>query len=153
MGVDTRWLTPEELAAWRSYTTLTELLEVELGRDLGPSGLSYPDYLVLVMLSEAEPHRLRMQELGAALSWSKSRLSHQLRRMEARGLVGREDCPSDARGTYATLTPAGLAAIRAAAPLHVASVRRLVVDVLTGEELATLGALSDKLRDRLDARG
>ncbi|GIG56342.1 MarR family transcriptional regulator [Longispora fulva] len=150
--MDTRWLTPEELRSWRSYTTLTELLEVELGRDLGPSGLSYPDYLVLVMLSEAERHRLRMQDLGAALSWSKSRLSHQLRRMEGRDLVTREDCPSDARGTYAVLAPAGLAAIRAAAPLHVASVRRLVVDVLTPDELASLGALSAKLLDRLRPR-
>ncbi|WP_018352702.1 MarR family winged helix-turn-helix transcriptional regulator [Longispora albida] len=145
----TTWLSPDQLRDWRSFITLAEMLEAGLARDLAPSGLSYPDYVVLVVLSEAPEHRLRMQDLGTALSWSKSRLSHQIRRMSGRGLARREECSGDARGVYAVLTPEGLAAIKAAAPAHVESVRRMVVDVLTPAELATLGTLARKLQSRM----
>ena len=80
-----------------------------MARDLlVDSGLSDADYMVLVHLSEAEAERMRMNDLAARLNWSKSRLSHQLARMQARGLVDRAECPSDARGAFAVLGPAGL---------------------------------------------
>src|SRR5579862_5204801 len=104
----TRWLDPDEDRAWRGWLTLNERLRGQIARDLQVEcGLSDPDYMVLVHLSETEGHRVRMQELAARLNWSKSRLSHQLDRMQARGLVSRESCPSDARGTFAVLEPAG----------------------------------------------
>lgn len=107
------------------------------------AGLSDADYAVLVHLSEAEDGRLRAFELAAALGWEKSRLSHQLRRMEQRGLVGREGCDTDRRGSFAVLTEQGAGAIAAAAPQHVAEVRRWFVDVLTPEQLDALAEISE----------
>jgi hypothetical protein len=75
--------------------------------------------------------------------WSRSRLSHQLDRMEARGLVSREGCPTDGRGTFATLTPAGLTAIRDAAPAHVGSIRRNLLDLLSREQVDALAGITD----------
>src|SRR4051794_37269249 len=115
------WLDANEARAWRGYLLMTRLLFTELGRGLNrDSGLSHPDYEVLVNLSETPDHRLRMHELAGRLLWEKSRLSHQLTRMQQRGLVRREGCTTDARGLFVVLTDAGLAAIEAAAPGHVA---------------------------------
>ena len=140
----TRWLSADEDRAWRGWLTMVERLRSQIARDLQVEcGLSDPDYMVLVHLSEAEDHRIRMQELATRLNWSKSRLSHQLDRMQARGLVRREHCPSDARGTFAALEPAGWAEIRRAAPKHVASVRRHLIDVLDTEQLESLTGITD----------
>src|ERR1700678_194784 len=112
----TRWLTPPEDRAWRGWLAMSERLRSQVGRDLlADSGLSDADYMVLVHLSEADEHRIRLTDLAARLNWSKSRLSHQLDRMQKRGLVRREDCPSDARGTFAVLAACGLAEIEGAA--------------------------------------
>jgi DNA-binding MarR family transcriptional regulator len=105
--------------------------------------------VVLVHLSEAESRRLRMSDLAARLNWSKSRLSHQLARMQVRGLVQREECPSDARGAFAVLTACGLAAIEGAAPQHVASVRRHFIDVLDAEQLNQLSAIAELVAQHL----
>ena len=100
----TQWLTPAEDRAWRAWLAMSERLRSQIGRDLqADSGLSDADYMVLVHLSEATDHRMRMTDLATRLNWSKSRLSHQLARMQARGLVERDDCPSDARGAFAVL--------------------------------------------------
>ena len=83
----TQWLTPAEDRAWRAWLAMSERLRSQIGRDLlADSGLSDADYMVLVHLSEATDHRVRMTDLAARLNWSKSRLSHQLARMQARGL-------------------------------------------------------------------
>ena len=99
---------------------------------------------MLVPLSEAPDGLLRARELGRAVGWDRSRLAHQVRRMEKRGLVTREDCADDARGSMVRLTEAGRAAITAA-PKHVAMVRRYFFDELSSEELDTLGAVFDRM--------
>src|SRR3984957_2837799 len=102
-----RWLTDEEQRAWRAYIRLAQLLVRQLDRDLHPFGLSMHDYEIIVLLSEAPRHRLRMTELADRTAQSRSRLSHQINRMESKGLVVREGCEGDKRGTFAVLTGPG----------------------------------------------
>ncbi len=148
------WLDREEAEAWRGWIVMTQLLQAQLARDLqSDSGLSDADYTVLVRLSESPDERVRMTELATSLDWSKSRLSHQVARMEARGLVQRQECPSDARGAFAVLTPLGRAEIHSAAPAHVASVRRHFIDLLDREQLAGLTAIADRVLDHLRSMG
>ncbi len=142
----TPWLTAEEDRAWRSWLAMNERLRAQIARDLlVDSRLSDPDYMVLVHLSEADDHRVRMSDLAARLNWSKSRLSHQMARMQARGLVDREECPSDGRGAFAVLQACGLAEIERAAPKHLASVRRHLIDLFDAEELAQLTAICERV--------
>jgi DNA-binding MarR family transcriptional regulator len=138
-GTDTRgWLTPDEQETWRAYLATSKLLFRQLDRDLNPFGLSGNDYEILVVLSEAPEHRLRMTDLADATAQSRSRLSHQITRMEAAGLVRRDTCPGDKRGLFAVLTDSGMATIERVAPYHVENVRRHFIDRLTPEQLATL---------------
>lgn len=147
---DARWLDPHEDLAWRGWLAMADRLHSQLASDLlAESGLSYADYQILVHLSEAPGRKVRMSELAARLDWSKSRVSHQVGRMEARGLVTREDCPSDARGALAVLTDAGMAQIRGAAPGHVASVRRHFIDLLGEEDLQALSRISRAVLEHL----
>jgi DNA-binding MarR family transcriptional regulator len=127
-------------------TLLTERLEHDL-KDA--HGLSNQEYEVMVRLSEAPDRRLRMSELAGRTLASKSRLSHQIARMEADGLVRREDCPEDRRGQYAVLTEAGWQRLVAAAPDHVESVRTWLLDAMTPAEFAQLGALCEKVVEKL----
>lgn len=128
-----------------------------MGRDLwADCGLSDADYTVLVHLSEAGTgesdtgrQRVRMSDLAGALRWSKSRLSHQVGRMESRGLLSRQGCPSDARGSFAVLTDSGLREIQRAAPIHVARVRQHFVDLLSDDQLDALAEISEALIGRL----
>ena len=144
------WLDETEMRAWRGYLRMRTMLDAELARELNrDSGLSTADYEVLVHLSEVAGHRLRMNELGASMLWSKSRLSHQVGRMEQRGLVVRENCPSDARGSFVRLTEAGLDAIVGAAPEHVETVRKHLFDLLTREQIETLGDITTVVVDHL----
>jgi DNA-binding MarR family transcriptional regulator len=132
------WLTPDEQEAWRAFLATSKLLFRQLDRDLQPFGLSGNDYEILVVLSEAPEHRLRMTDLADATAQSRSRLSHQITRMEAAGLVRRDSCPGDKRGLFAVLTDVGMATIKRIAPYHVESVRRHFIDRLTPEQLTTL---------------
>lgn len=142
----TRWLSEQEERAWRGYQEMSVQLAAELHRSLlRTSGLSLSDYEVLVHLSESPEDRLRAFELGRALQWEKSRLSHHLRRMEGRSLVTRRKCESDARGLWVELTPQGRQVIEAAAPHHVNDVRRLLIDHLTPEQLTMLAEVSEKV--------
>jgi DNA-binding MarR family transcriptional regulator len=145
-----RWLDHSEDRAWRGYRRMRALLDLQLARDLArESGLSEADYDVLSNLSETERHRLRLSELATLMLWSKSRLSHHLSRMQQRGLVRREECPTDGRGSVVVLTGRGLRAIEKAAPGHVASVRRHMIDLMTDDELAALDAFSHRVVDHL----
>lgn len=138
-----RWLDPQEQRAWRSFLSMHTQLMAQLRRSLVQgSGLSDADYEVLVHLSEAPDDRLRVFELVRALQWEKSRLSHQLRRMEQRGLLERSECPTDGRGAFVALTGEGRAAIESAAPRHVAEVRDHFVDRLTPAQLESLLEIS-----------
>jgi DNA-binding MarR family transcriptional regulator len=142
----TRWLTAEQQASWRSWLSAQLLLGEAFERDLkATSELSMAEYEVLVQLSEAPDRRLRMSELATRTLASRSRLSHQISRMEADGLVRREECLTDKRGWWAVLTDHGWNILVAAAPDHVESVRRHLVDVLTEDELLSLGRVLDKV--------
>jgi DNA-binding MarR family transcriptional regulator len=141
-----RWLTDDEMRAWRGYRRMRTLLDLQLARDLAQdAGLSEADYDVLSTLSETEGHRWRLNELAGQLLWSKSRASHHISRMEQRGLVAREECPEDGRGAMVVLTGDGMRAIVGAAPGHVASVRRHMIDLMTEAELAALDAFSHRV--------
>ena len=129
-----RWLSADEQQAWRATVHLSQLLMRQLDRDLNAHGLNGHDYEILVELSEAPDHRLRMTELADATSQSRSRLSHQISRMENRGLVRRDDCEGDKRGTFAVLTKAGFEAIERVAPYHVENVRRHFIDRLSAQQ-------------------
>jgi DNA-binding MarR family transcriptional regulator len=143
-----QWLTEDQQRIWRSYLRVQALLPARLGRELqSASGLSLSEYVVLVMLSESPDGVLRPFELGQMLTWEQSRLSHQLSRMENRGFVRREQCPSDKRGAFVVLTAEGREAIESAAPGHAEAVRRFVFERLTpgqaeafGQACATIAA-------------
>jgi len=146
-----RWLTPEEKSAWDSFIRMQEKLIGRLSRQVqADSNLSAADYLVLVHLTETPDGRLRLQELARQVEWEKSRMSHQTRRMESRGLVVREECAEDGRGAFIVVTPAGRTAIDAAAPLHVATVRRLFINALTPNQLKTLAHLSNLVLENME---
>lgn len=133
-----RWLTPEEQQAWRAHLATSKLLSRQLDRDLNSFGLSINDYEILVVLSEAPDHQLRMTDLADATAQSRSRLSHQITRMEGGGLVRRESCPGDKRGLNAVLTSLGMETIERVAPHHVDSVRRHFIDRLDSGQLAAI---------------
>src|SRR5919106_3843063 len=144
MRMTARWLNPLEDRAWRGFRRMFTLLEGQLARELtDETGLSMADYTVLSNLVEAEGRRWRITELADHMQWSQSRLSHQIRRMETRGLVRREDVTEDGRGTVVVLTREGTRAIAAAAPGHFRSVRKHMIDLLTEEQLRTLGDISN----------
>ena len=126
------WLSDDEQRAWRTYLRMSSLLPAALNRQLQQDcGLTLPEYEVLVQLSESPGHRLRPFQICEALNWEQSRLSHQLTRMERRGLVSRRECAADGRGAVIELTAAGGGLIGAAAPRHVAAVRGLFFDRLS----------------------
>ncbi len=138
--MEPRWLSPEQQVSWRSYllgaARLTEALNRQLERD---SGISLSEYEILVRLSEAPEHTIRMSELADAVVQSRSRLTHTVTRMERQGLVRRETCAEDGRGVNCVLTDEGYEFLRQAAPGHVTAVREHLVDLLTDEQMATLG--------------
>jgi DNA-binding MarR family transcriptional regulator len=141
-----RWLDEREARLWRAHLDLVRELHGELERQLSrDSGLSGSDYAILVALSESTNGVLRARDLGAEVGWDRSRLSHQVTRMSKRGLVAREECSEDARGSMVRLTDAGAAAIEAAAPGHAVAVRRYFFDHLAGDEVTTLTTLFDRV--------
>jgi DNA-binding MarR family transcriptional regulator len=143
------WLDAEQQLAWRAWLEGAALLDDALGRDLVEVGLTFSEYDILVQLSEQEDRSLRMSELAGLVLHSRSRLTHTVSRMEARGLVRREPCEEDKRGVRCTMTEKGMQTLVAAAPHHVGSVRAHLVDVLDREEFLALGAAMAKVRDRL----
>ena len=140
------WLSDEEQAAWRPFVALLFRMPAALDAQLQKeAGISNYEYMVLSSLSEAPGRTLRMSELAALASGSLSRLSHVVSRLESRGWVRREACPGDGRFINAVLTDEGWAKVVATAPGHVAAVRKLLVDVLSPEDLRTLGSISEHL--------
>lgn len=115
--------------------------------------MSLSDYEVLAYLSEAPNQRLRILELAAAVQWEKSRVSHHVTRMEQRGLVARQECPTDGRGHFVSLTDAGRRAIEAAAPLHVAEVRRWFIEPLQAKQLDELAKAAEAIVDSYEDAG
>jgi DNA-binding MarR family transcriptional regulator len=148
----TRWLDDDQQRSWRAWLALEQLLPDRLSRSLQAShGLTGADYEILVRLSEEPERRMRMSELATRTLSSRSRLSHQIDRMETAGLVERETCLSDGRGANAVLTDLGWKALVEAAPAHVTYVRENFVDVLTPEEFEALGNACAKVVAHLNA--
>jgi DNA-binding MarR family transcriptional regulator len=146
-----RWLAEDEQQVWRAYLDMHARLGAQLSREMqDESGLSIADFSVLVQLSEHADGRLRVLELARALRWEKSRLSHQLTRMQQRRLIERSSCSEDRRGAWIVLTAEGRTAVEAAAPRHVESVRRYLFDELAPEQLEQLGAIAQTVIARLD---
>jgi DNA-binding MarR family transcriptional regulator len=139
-----RWLDEREERAWRALQFMQMRLDGELARQLATdSGLSYPDFTVLVALTDREDGRMRLFELARVLGWEKSRLSHHIARMADRGLVAKERCDTDRRGATVAVTAHGRKEIEAAAPGHAETVRRLFIDRLTPEQLDAVGAAAE----------
>jgi DNA-binding MarR family transcriptional regulator len=143
--MEPNWLSPREDRAWRAFQHAHHQLGVHLNRGLQQSGLSAADYQILAVLSEHDRDRMPAHDLCNTLGWEKSRVSHQVRRMQKDGLICREPNPDDARSTMVCLLPAGRAAIEKAAPGHVEDVRRNFIDLLTPAELDMLAALNERV--------
>jgi DNA-binding MarR family transcriptional regulator len=141
-----RWLDAREAHLWQAYRdTQRELTRVLEARLISNSGLSGADYALLHPLSTAEDGVLRTRDLGRSVGWERSRLSHQVSRMEKRGLVAREDCAADARGSMVRLTDLGRKAVEAAAPDHVDAVRTYFFDHLSAAEQQQFTALFERV--------
>ncbi|MFG1609997.1 MarR family winged helix-turn-helix transcriptional regulator [Actinoplanes sp. NPDC049265] len=140
-------LSPDQQTSWRAFVESSWALHTRLEDDLrAATGLSMADYHVLVVLSEAPGRRLRMGELAGRLVFSPSRVTYQITTMVKRGLVRKQPCADDGRGSEAVLTDAGLAQLEAAAPLHLKTVRDSFIDLLDDEELAVVGRVFARIR-------
>ena len=148
--MEPNWLSEEEEKAWRGFVALRIGLVGHLARQLAQdSGITEAEFEVLVVVSEAPGQRIRSRDLGKALNWERSRLSHQITRMEERGMVAREQCENDARGFDVVLTKAGLKAIQAAAPKHLEAVRHCFIDLLSPAQMKTLTSISERVAEHL----
>ena len=140
-------LTDDEWRAWQSLLAMTDDLLRGLDRQLRRrADLSAPEFAVLDRVVGAGRWGVRLSELAGALQWEQSRLSHQVRRMEQRGLVVRSSCPTDGRGAVVGCTPSGRDALRAAAPEHAAEVRRVFLAALTPAQVVALAEICDAVR-------
>ncbi len=141
-------VTPTEWDAWRRFAFMRRQLERALEKELQQaSGISGADYDVLLTLLDAGGRERRAGELSELLGWEKSRLSHQVTRMVARGLVARRECDSDGRGTWIGITDEGRRAVLASMRIHAEAVRRYFFDVLSDSELETVRSISERVLD------
>src|SRR3954451_13124942 len=146
-----RWLDAEEQKAWRAWLFSSMLLQDRLDRELTHgTGISHAYYEILVALSEAPGRMMRMSELADRCLSSRSRLSHAASRLEERGWVRRQVCADDGRGLLGVLTDEGFAALEAAAPVHVESVRTHLFDQLSPAQVAALRDIGETLLRHLD---
>ncbi len=147
----TRWLDESEMAAWLAYVDTYQDLEAAFEADLAPTGLTFGDYQVLVYLSEAADHEMRMCDLARTLHLSPSGLTRRLDGLVDSGYVRRAPSETDRRVMLAELTDAGLRHLQRSAPVHLDSVRARMIDLLDRDELAALEAIFRKIRAALDA--
>lgn len=143
-----------EMDAWRSFLAASTSVTARLNRELEAGcGISMHEYEILVRLSEAPDHTLRMSTLAEHVSHSRSRLTHTVRRLESVGYVERSSCDSDRRGVNCTLTQEGFDFLREAAPVHLDGVRRHVVDRLSREQQVALAELMRVIAQAPDSSG
>lgn len=151
---DPRWLDQTEMTAWLRLIAVAErlpgVLDTQLRRE---SGLTHYEYQVLAMLSDAPDRTLRMTQLGLRTNATLPRLSHVVHRLEERGLVERAVAPEDRRASNATLTDAGFAALAAAAPGHLNTVRESVFDTLTTKQVVALSDALERILEKVDPSG
>jgi DNA-binding MarR family transcriptional regulator len=141
-----RWLDEREARIWHAWLAMNRDLQVAMDKQLAEFGLSAAEYAVLVPLSERPDRTLRAGELSRVLGWGRSRLSHQLRRMEGRGLVHRCDLETDGRATMVRITDKACELLAAAAPGHVEAVRRYLIDVVTPAEARAILGLAERVQ-------
>jgi DNA-binding MarR family transcriptional regulator len=147
----TGWLSDEEQAAWRSLLAMFSLLDAALDRQLQRDArMPHTYYTILVHLSEAPERSLRMTDLAQVVQSSQSRISHAVARLEERGWVRREPCPTDRRGQVAVLTDTGYQILAAAAPGHVRAVRENLFDQLSHEQVGQLYQICRAALGKLD---
>ncbi|VEG29855.1 transcriptional repressor MprA [Actinomyces howellii] len=145
-GDPRRRLDAVEMAAWRAFLTTSTAVTARLNQELmAAQGISMHEYEILVRLSEAPEHRLRMSVLAETMAHSRSRLTHTVGRLEKEGYVLRAACADDRRGVHCELTQEGLAFLRQAAPVHLEGVRRHVIDRLSRDQLLALSSILSAL--------
>jgi DNA-binding MarR family transcriptional regulator len=149
----TRWLTSQEMAAWRSFIDTSGDLLRAIERDLSAHGLDFGDYQLLVMLSEAPEHRLQMCDLADQLRLTRSGLTRRMDGVLKKKLVSRAQSADDGRVAFAQLTPKGLETLKTVAPHHVESVRARMIDLLTPTELKSFASAFSKISQKLGADG
>lgn len=143
--------TADQRALWKTFSLMRRQLELTLERRLqADAGISSADYEILISLSDDPGGRLRAGQIGDIIGWEKSRVSHQLTRMEQRGLVSRHECGDDARGVWVALTAEGHNAVTAAAVDRAAAVREHFFDLLSDEERTVLGTISERVLDKIN---
>jgi DNA-binding MarR family transcriptional regulator len=146
----TRWLSADEQNTWRAYLDATRLLLQALDRQLTrDAGISFTDFELLVVLSEAPQRQLRMRELADAVTTTRSGVTRAISRLVDTGWVRRVECEDDKRGTLAELTDAGAEKLAAASPGHVAEVRRNMFDLLSPRDVGILGHDFSEMRTHL----
>ncbi len=149
-AIETPWLTPAQQNVWRSFLGGTIVLNDRLDRDLrNAHGLSMPEYEILVRLSEAPERSIRMAELAAAVSHSRSRVTHTIARLEREGLVFRGQCSEDGRGVSAVMTDKGFSLLEEAAHTHVRGVHSYLVENASPEEFEVLGQIMQRVMTTL----
>jgi DNA-binding MarR family transcriptional regulator len=146
----TRWLDPEQQRSWRAYIVGTTMLLDRLDRELREAhGLALSEYEILVRLSECPDRTMRMAALADSMSYSRSRITHTVSRLETAGLIERAASCEDGRGIVAHLTDKGYAKLAEAAPSHVESVRDHLVDLAGKEDFEAVGRVFDAVTDHL----
>ena len=148
----TQWLSPAEMAAWRTYIETTGDLMRAIEKDLAPFGLDRGDYQLLAMLSEAPDQRLRLCDLADSLRLTRSGLTRRMEGVLKKKLVARVQSEEDGRVAYAHITPKGFELLKTAAPKHLESVRRLMVDLLTPTEIKAVASAFGKISANLAAQ-
>lgn len=144
-------MNPQERELWRVFYVMRRQLELTLERRLqSDAGISAADYEVLIALHGDPTGRLRAGRIGDLIGWEKSRVSHQITRMEHRGLVKREECGDDARGVWVALTAEGRNAVQSTMPDRMAAIREYFFDVLSEEEKSVLMGISTRVLDKID---
>ena len=148
----TQWLSPAEMAAWRTYIETTGDLMRAIEKDLAPFGLDRGDYQLLAMLSEAPGQRLRLCDLADSRRLTRSGLTRRMEGVLKKKLVARVQSDEDGRVAYAHITPKGFDLLKTAAPKHLESVRRLMVDLLTPTEIKAVASAFGKISANLAAQ-
>lgn len=149
---DRQLLTESQMRAWRAFLGASTLVSARLNHELDEAAaISMYEYEILVRLFESEAGRVRMSQLADQVSYSRSRLTHTVGRLERAGYVLRSSCPNDRRGVYAHLTQAGYEFLAQTAPIHLDGVRRHLIDRFTPSELATLTELLEKITTDADS--
>lgn len=145
----TNWLSPQEMNAWRAYIETTGDLLRAIENELEPFGLDRGDYQLLAMLSEAPGHQLRMSELADQLRLTRSGLTRRMEGVLKKRLVSRAQSTNDGRVVYAQITTKGMDLLKSAAPEHLKTVRRLMIDLLSPSEVRAIGSAFGKISENL----